>query len=161
MTPASSNRTRLVAALLFALWGACFLWALHHGTARSFTPEEVLLLDKGRQRAMELSFGELQRLSRQDPGNVAYQTLLQYHLTFPLANLVLLLVALPRMVGRERGRALEGLVEGCLLCIFYFCLDFVTRALGMEGSLSPLFASWLPVLSFGSLGAVLLEAMHT
>jgi len=22
-------------------WGACFLWALHHGTARSFTPEEV------------------------------------------------------------------------------------------------------------------------
>jgi lipopolysaccharide export system permease protein len=127
----------------------------------SFTPEEVLLLDKGRTRAMELSFSELKRLALQDPGNVAYQTLLQYHLTFPLANVVLLLVALPRMIGRERGRALEGLVEGCLLCIFYFCLDFVTRALGMEGSLSPLFASWLPVLSFGSLGVVLLEAMHT
>jgi len=127
----------------------------------SFTPADVLLVDKGRDRAMELSFGELQRLARRDPDDVSYQTLLQYHLTFPLANLVLLLVALPRMVGRERGHAIEGLVEGCLLCVFYFCFDFVTRALGMEGSLSPLLASWLPVLTFGSLGAVLLDSMGT
>jgi hypothetical protein len=31
----------------------------------------------------------------------------------------------------------------------------------MEGSLSPLLASWLPVLTFGSLGVVLLESMRT
>ena len=126
-----------------------------------FSPADVLLVDKGRDRTMELSFGELARLARKDPGNVSFQTLLQYHLTFPLANLVLLLVALPRMIGRERGRHMEGLVEGSLLCIVYFSVDFVARALGMEGSLSPLLASWLPVLGFGSLGVVLLESMRT
>ena len=126
-----------------------------------FSPAEVLLIHKGRERAMELSFRELDQLASKDPENVAYQTLLQYHLTFPLANLVLLLVALPRMIGRERGRHMEGLVEGSLLCIFYFCVDFVARALGMEGSLSPLLSSWLPVLGFGSLGVVLLESMRT
>lgn len=126
-----------------------------------FSPADVLLAHKGRERTMELSFGELAALARKDPANVAYQTLMQYHLTFPLANLVLLLVALPRMIGRERGRQMEGLVEGTLMCVVYFSVDFVTRALGMEGSLSPLLASWLPVLTFGSLGVVLLESMRT
>jgi len=126
-----------------------------------FTPADVLLSHKGRERTMELSFGELESLAAKDPGNVAYQTLMQYHLTFPLANLVLLLVAIPRMVGRERGRRMEGLVEGSLLCVFYFCFDFVARALGMDGTLSPLLASWLPVLGFGSLGVALLESMRT
>jgi lipopolysaccharide export LptBFGC system permease protein LptF len=126
-----------------------------------FTPADVLLAMKGHERPMELSRAELDRLSRRDPDNIAYQTMMQYLLTFPLANLVLLLVALPLMIGRERGRRMEGLIEGCLLCVFYFCADFLTRALGMEGMLSPIMAAWLPVLVFGSLGIVLLESMRT
>ncbi len=126
-----------------------------------FSPEDVLVQIKSRERPLELSFSELDRLARRDPDNVSFQTLMQYHLTFPLANLVLLLVALPLMVGRERGKGFEGLVEGALLCVFYFCVEFVSRAMGMDGTLSPMVASWLPILLFGSLGAVMFESMRT
>lgn len=127
----------------------------------SFTPRAVLVAVKGQERAMELSFTEIDELASRDPDNTEYLTLLQYHLTFPLANIVLLLVALPFLVGRERGRNVEGLVAGCLLCVLYFAVDFVTRSLGMEGALTPLLASWLPVILFGSIGAVLYDSMRT
>lgn len=127
----------------------------------SFTPKAVLIAVKGQERAMELSFSEIDQLASRDPDNTEYLTLLQYHLTFPLANIVLLLVALPFLVGRERGRNVEGLVAGCLLCVLYFSVDFVTRSLGMEGALTPLLASWLPVILFGSIGAVLYDSMRT
>lgn len=130
-------------------------------TGVQFSPQAVLLSVKGQERAMELSFSEIDQLARRDPENTEYLTLLQYHLTFPLANVVLLLVALPFLIGRERGRNVEGLVAGCLLCVIYFSVDFVTRSLGTEGALSPLMASWLPVILFGSLGAVLYDSMRT
>jgi lipopolysaccharide export system permease protein len=127
----------------------------------SFTPEDVRTALKARDGVLQLSFAEVEDLLRRDPSSAEYQTLLQYLLTFPLANLVLLLVALPFMVGQERGKHVEGLVAGFLLCVFYFAVDFVCRALGMEGDLAPLISSWLPVLLFGSLGAVLFGAMRS
>jgi lipopolysaccharide export system permease protein len=126
-----------------------------------FTPRDILMSIKGQDRPLELSFLEIDNLARRDPDNTEYQTLLQYNLTFPLANIVLLLVALPLMLGRERGRQVEGLVGGCLLCVVYFAVDFVSRALGMEGTLSPLVSSWLPVLLFGSLGIALFESARS
>ena len=126
-----------------------------------FTPRDILMSIKGQDRPLELSFLEIDALARRDPDNTEYQTLLQYNLTFPLANIVLLLVALPLMMGRERGRQVEGLVAGCLLCVVYFAVDFVSRALGMEGTLSPLVSSWLPVLLFGSLGVALFESARS
>jgi lipopolysaccharide export LptBFGC system permease protein LptF len=126
-----------------------------------FTPRDVLTAIKGQEQPLDLSFSEIEDLARRDPDSTALQTLMQYHLTFPLANLVLLLVALPLMVSQQRGRGMEGLIGGFLLCVLYFAVDFVTRALGMEGDLTPLVASWLPVLLFGSLGVVLFESMAT
>lgn len=126
-----------------------------------FTPHTALLAHKARMQPLELSFAEILRLAGRDPDNVQYQTLLQYHLTFPLANLVLLMVALPFLVGCERGKAVEGLALGCLACVLYFAVDFVARTLGLEGDLSPLLAGWLPILLFGSLGVVLHESMRT
>jgi lipopolysaccharide export system permease protein len=127
----------------------------------AFTPRDILLAIKGQDRALELSFAEIDALSRREPDNTEYLTLLQYSFTFPMANLVLLLVALPLLLGRERGRMLEGLVGGFLLCVLYFAVDFVCRALGVEGTLSPLVSSWLPVLLFGSLGIALFESART
>jgi lipopolysaccharide export system permease protein len=131
------------------------------GDVLRFTPRDVMLAIKGFERPLELSFTEIGELLRRDPDNREYQTLLQYNITFPLANLVLLLVALPFLVGRERGKSLEGLVIASLMCVMYFAGDFVSRSFGMEGSLTPLLATWLPVLFFGSLGAVLFEGLRT
>jgi lipopolysaccharide export system permease protein len=126
-----------------------------------FTPQDVLTAHKARERVLELSFSQVLDLSRRDPDNTSYQTLVQYHLTFPLANVVLLLCAVPFLVGRERGKAVEGVTGGLLLCVGFFCMDFVTRSLGLAGDLSPLMAAWLPVLFFGALGISLTHFMRT
>jgi len=126
-----------------------------------FTPADVLAAEKARERVLELSFAQVLDLSRRDPDNTSYQTLLQYLLTFPLANLVLLLCAVPFLLGRERGKAGEGVMGGLLLCLAFFCVDFVARSLGLSGELSPLMSSWLPVLFFGALGISLTHYMRT
>lgn len=126
-----------------------------------FTPADVLTAIKGYEFPLELSFSQIADLARRDPDNTEYQTLLQYNLTFPLANVMLLLVALPLMMGRERGRQQVGLAAGCGLCVAFFFVDFISRALGMDGSLSPVVSSWLPVLIFGSLGIAMFESMRS
>ncbi|MFT5287690.1 MAG: lipopolysaccharide export system permease protein [Planctomycetota bacterium] len=126
-----------------------------------FTPRDVYVQWKGQERPLDLSFQETTELWRRDPDNVQFQTLVEYLKTFPLANIVLLLVGLPFLVSYGRSRRSERMVAGFLLCVFYFAADFVTRSLGMQGSLSPLMASWLPVLFFGSLGVVIFSSMRT
>lgn len=126
-----------------------------------FTPELAVTCWRARENPLELSFREVRELSLRNPDDVVYQTLSQYHLTFPLANLVLLLVGVPLLMRRDRTRATEGIATGAILCVFYFATDFVLRNLGLQGSLDPLFAAWLPVLVFGSLGLVLYDSMKS
>ncbi|MFN0009206.1 MAG: LptF/LptG family permease [Planctomycetota bacterium] len=126
-----------------------------------FTPELAVTYWRARENPLELSFSEVRELSRRNPDDVVYQTLTQYHLTFPLANLVLLLVGIPLLMRRDRSRATEGIATGAILCVFYFGADFVLRNLGLQGSLDPLLAAWLPVLAFGSLGLVLYDSMKS
>jgi len=126
-----------------------------------FSPELAMTFFRARNQPLDLSFTEVRDLSARDPDNVLYQTLLQYHLTFPLANIVLLLVGLPLMLRQDRGRGVERLGFGLLLCVFFFGADFIFRNLGMQGALQPLMAAWIPVLFFGSLGIVLVDSMKT
>jgi lipopolysaccharide export system permease protein len=125
------------------------------------TPQDVRTAIRASEQNLELAYAEVLKLARRDPDNLQMQTLLQYLITFPVANLVLLLVGLPFMLGRDRGRLFEGLITGGLLCVLYFCLDSLTREWGMNGDLSPLVASWSPLVLFGSLGIVLWEGMRT
>jgi lipopolysaccharide export LptBFGC system permease protein LptF len=126
-----------------------------------FTPEMALTFRRARDNPLELSFGEVRELIRREPENYVYLTLWQYHLTFPLANLVLLLVGIPVLLGYERGRGTERTALGGLLCLFYFGTDFVFRSLGLGGVVRPDLASWMPILIFGSLGVVLYDSMKT
>ena len=119
-----------------------------------FQPRDVRTVAKSRERPLDLSFSEVRRLAGRDPDNAAWQTLMQVHLTFPLAHIVLLLVGLP-MLARQERRQVEGLAAGFLLCVLFYGVDFLFRTLGMRGALPPLLASWIPVLFFGSLGTVL------
>jgi lipopolysaccharide export system permease protein len=127
----------------------------------AFAPNDVLSAWRARDDPLELSLGEARSLAARDPGNVQYQTLFNYLVTFPLANLVLLLVGLPYLLQFERGRGSERVVAGFLLCVFYFATDFVCLNLGMQGQLDPVMASWLPPLLFGSLGTVLFATVRT
>lgn len=127
----------------------------------AFTPFDVWVAWKGRNQTLDLSFAEASYLARRDPQNVQYRTLRLYFLSFPLANVVLLLVGLPFLLQYERGRGSEGIVAGFLLCVVYFAADFVTLNLGMQGQIGPIWACGLPAVVFGSLGLVLTGTLRT
>ncbi len=124
-------------------------------------PRDFELAQRGAERALDLSYAEASLLHRRDPDNLQYRTVRQYHLTFPLAGLALLLVGLPFLVGQERGRGIERFGIGVLLCMAYFVVDIVARTLGLQGELGPLYAAWFPLVLFGSLGIVLFSSMRT
>jgi lipopolysaccharide export LptBFGC system permease protein LptF len=126
-----------------------------------FTPRLVTTFLRARTDPEELSFAEARELGARDPDNVAYQTLLQVHVTFPIANLVLVLVGLPLLLRHERGRGARSLAASFSLCVAYFAADFVCRNLGIQGTVDAPIAAWLPILVFGSLGIVLYEGMRT
>jgi lipopolysaccharide export system permease protein len=126
-----------------------------------FTPALVRTFARAHEEPLELSYTETREMARRDPDNVVYQTLLQYHVTFPLANLVLVLVGMPLLMRHERRRAVASLLSACMLCIGFFAADLVFRNLGLQATLDPRFAAWMPVLIFGSLGIVLYDSMRT
>ena len=126
-----------------------------------FTPDLPLSYQRARENPLDLSISEILMLAERAPENVKYQTLLPYHMPFPLACIVLLLVGLPFQLRLDRGGGAEGLIRGLLLCVFYFAADFACRNFGLQGTLDPLLASWLPLLAFGSLGVVLYDGIQT
>jgi lipopolysaccharide export system permease protein len=125
------------------------------------SPDLVETYRRAKGAPMELTLGEVSTLLQREPDQPAWATLWHYHLTFALANLILVLVGVPLMFNHERSRGTERLALGGLLCVFYFALDFVLRTLGLNGSVSPVLASWAPVLAFGTVGVFLTEAMRT
>jgi lipopolysaccharide export system permease protein len=127
----------------------------------TFAPRDVKLAHKGENAPLELSFAELDELSARDPSNLEYQTLFHYLLTFPLSNVVLVLLTMPFLLGRDRGKHIAGVAAAASACVAYVAFDFICRSFGMEGALSPLWAAWLPVLLGGSLGAALTESARS
>lgn len=125
------------------------------------TPEVISASHRLTREPLDMSFSEVGRMIERAPDDPGLLTLWHYQLTFPLANLVLLLVGLPVMFSYERGRGTERMALGGLVCVFYFAADFVLRSMGLAGGLDPVWAAWLPVLAFGSLGMVLTEGVRT
>ncbi len=126
----------------------------------TFTPEDVLLFHQAMDDPLQLSFSGARRVLDRRPDDSRVRTALHYHMTFPLAGLVLLLVGLPFLVRQERGGGIERVGAGLLLCMAYFACDFVTRTLGLQGFIGPIHAGWLTVVLFGSLGVVLFGSMR-
>ncbi len=124
-------------------------------------PSVIMTYRRAQTEPLDLSFSEVRELIRREPADLTYQTLWHYHLTFPLANLVLLLVGLPLLFTYERGRGAERMALGGILCVFYYAFDFVFRTMGLSGGFSPVLAAWIPVLAFGSLGVVLFDSMRS
>ena len=74
----------------------------------------------------------------------------QSHFTFPLANLILLILALPFSLSFERGRRIERVVFAVAVCALYLVVDLTCQNLSRSGGLHPVFASWLPPIVFGA-----------
>jgi lipopolysaccharide export LptBFGC system permease protein LptF len=122
----------------------------------SLTPR---LLTAQEKEPFDLSFAELGFLfgfTRQ----ARFQVLLHYHLTFPLTNLLLLLLTIPFVLRYERQRVMQGLAAAFFLCVAYFGVDAALRTLG-EHRLHPVLAAWFSPLFFGALGISLFDSVRT
>jgi lipopolysaccharide export LptBFGC system permease protein LptF len=107
----------------------------------------------------DLSFAELGQLfaSSKQP---RFQVLMHYHVTFPAANLLLLLLAVPFVLRYDRQRVMSGLAVAFFLCVAYFAVDAALRGMG-EKTLHPVLAAWFAPLFFGALGITLFDGVRT
>ena len=125
------------------------------------TPELLWQSGKKEREAGELSYSELLELIQAHPHSRAYVLALHQHITFPFANLVLLLLALPFAVYFERGGRVERVAMSIVICGSYLCADLTCQNLGQNFYLHPVVASWVPTILFGSLGVVVFGGIRT
>ncbi len=90
-----------------------------------------------------------------------WKVLLHYHLTFPLSNVLLLMLGLPFVLRQETRSHLLGMMTSILICAAYFSFDAVMRNLGEQQALHPVLAAWFGVIFFGSLGVILIDNVKT
>lgn len=125
------------------------------------TPELLWRTSKEDKELAALSFAELADLRELRPARVDFQLAMQTHLTLPLANLILLVLALPFSISFERGRKLERVLFAVVVCGLYFVVDITCHNLARSAYLHPVFAAWLPPIFFGALGIVFFGSIRT
>lgn len=158
-----------------AVWDAGRrVWSLDGGERRTQTravavdllalpdvePDLLWRLGKEGRETVQLSYSELLDLQALRPGRSDLVLAFHNHITFPLANLVLLLLALPFAVSFERGSRIERVVFAVLVCAAYLVADLTCQNLG-KSLLHPVLAAWLPTIVFGSFGAVFFGSIRT
>lgn len=124
------------------------------------TPDAVWRTSKEGRETVELSYSELRDLQTLRPGRSDYVLAFHTHITFPLANLVLLLLALPFAVHFERGSRIGRVVFAILVCGLYLVTDLTCQNLG-QSHLHPVLAAWLPTILFGSVGTAFFLGVRT
>ncbi|MEY2980702.1 MAG: hypothetical protein RL562_929 [Planctomycetota bacterium] len=123
-------------------------------------PDLLWRLGKEGRETVQLSYTELLDLQSLRPGRRDLVLAFHGHMTFPLANLILLLLALPFAVYFERGNRIERVVFAVLLCAAYVVADLTCQNLG-KSLLHPILAAWLPTIVFGSFGVVFFSSVRT
>jgi len=133
---------------------------VHHQSAEEFPsslrPAQIVAW---RKEAFDLSVAELGLLYSLT-GEDRYKVLLHYHITFPLTNLLLILLTTPFVLRFDRRSAVVGLAIAFVFCGVYFGVDFSLRGLG-ERHLHPVLAAWFSPIFFGALGISLFDGIRT
>ena len=125
------------------------------------TPRMLWLSGREAKPGSLLSYSELVDLIVLSPGRNDLVINLHYHLTWPIANLLLLLLALPFAVQFERGGKMGRIVLAILICGSYLVVDLTCQNLGRREYLHPVLAAWTPTILFGSLGTVMFGGIRT
>jgi lipopolysaccharide export system permease protein len=107
----------------------------------------------------EMTFPELRRYTarvRQSGAAVeSYETELHLRVAFPLANLVVILIASSLAVQMRRGGVALGFGFSLAIAFAYWCLIRAGQVLGDNGTLPPMAGAWLGNVVFLAFGCVL------
>lgn len=112
---------------------------------------------KSAKKPMSMNFFELReyigRLKKVGEKYTKELTELNLKLSFPFANLIILLFSVPLVSTSSRSRS-RGLVfgMGLLVCFLYLSVLRICQSLGYNGVLSPMMAAWFPNLVFALVG---------
>jgi lipopolysaccharide export system permease protein len=130
--------------------------------ATNVGPEEIL-----RHRASDfhryMGYGELKTLA-DDPmrGNRRQlQVAMHQHVTMPILNLLVLLLGLPFVAGREERNYFVSIGIAVVLFIGVYVLSFASTAFGNAGHLSPLLAAWFPIFVVLPASILSMESLRT
>jgi lipopolysaccharide export system permease protein len=154
-------------------------WRLEHGRvghgippdwhegAREWLQEGDLTPDRVARNGREqvdmdfLSYGELVELAQRRPLRADVKLTLQRRISYPLANLLLVLLAMPVTIHFERKSRIERVLGAILFCGAYLVTDLTCQSLGLRGFVNPIVAAWTPTILFGSLGLVMFGSLKT
>ncbi|MEO0480872.1 MAG: LptF/LptG family permease [Planctomycetota bacterium] len=117
----------------------------------SVTPDLLFRLGKEDRETAQLGYSELRDLRKLRPKRSDYEIAYHAHITFPLANIVLLLLALPFAVNFERGSKIWRVLFAIGICATYLVCDLICQSLG-KSLVDPVVAVWVPPIVFGSFG---------
>lgn len=107
-----------------------------------------------------LSFSEINRLYHRNPDRRELKVLLHTQITFPLSNVILLLLGIPFVINRKIKSPFFSIGVCLVICGCFFAADFVARDLGQRG-FYPVTMAWTPVVLFGSIGICMFDTIRT
>jgi len=115
--------------------------------------------------AEEMNFTELweyvHRLKSSGYKAVRYEVDLYGKLSYPLASLLMVMIATPFSLQRVRsGGAARGIALALLIAAIYWALQSFGRAMGLSGALRPLEAAWLANIVFALMAGIALYRMQ-
>ena len=148
------------------------LWRMHTAVVRAFpedgpeTRRELERLDTllnvyprdlaRSERDVEsmtipVAAGYVAALRRSGAGGLGRPTVAYYgKFAYPLANLILVLIAVPLAARQRRGGQAVRFGIGLLVAFAYLALQKLTEPFGYSGALSPMLAAWLPHALFAT-----------
>ena len=134
-------------------------WSMN---ARMFYPSDLthedLQLRQSSRWVEYLSTAELTRLADLKRLPDLDRAVLTRHIRFtePLNNLIMLLLALPFILSRERN--IKASAAMCLLIVgLFYAFIYISRYMGLP----PALAAWLPAIVFGPVSVVMIDTIKT
>jgi lipopolysaccharide export system permease protein len=117
-------------------------------------------LSNVKQSYETMSFTELLSYTRalEDEGyeTKKYRTELYSKITFPLVNLIMILIAIPFAIRSGRNSAVaSGVALSVLIGVSYWIVFGISRSLGAEGIVPPIVAAAFPDVLFLSIGVLM------
>lgn len=129
--------------------------------AGDITPEDVVIQQASAWTAF-LSLADLSAIQRRFADDIGFTKVKHTRITTPFVNMILLLLAIPFFLTRERVSLIVAGGRGLLVCGLCFVLAFMGQNADFGQIISnPALPVWLPVLLFGPLAVLLLDGIRT
>lgn len=127
--------------------------------------EDKIHFAKGMKKANQMHFGELKEhiheLEESHFETARFKVDLHYKISFPLANLVIVLLGIPFAFTMGKRGTLVGIGLSFAIAIVYWGAIGIFKSLGYAGYISPFLGAWGPNLIFGLLGLYLIFSLRT